>query len=72
MNPHLRGVGQVLLQGAKQIGTRAAAHAVKSVFKDGGRIVKTVEKKVNAAIDRLEEMTADAASDNIDDEDTRG
>jgi hypothetical protein len=53
----LRALGKVVIQGAKQVGTRAAAHGMKSVFKDGERLANGVRKKLTAAIDRLEEMT---------------
>ena len=52
-----RALGRVLVQTGKQVGTRAAAHGMKSVFKDGARLVKGVEKKLAQAVDKLEEMT---------------
>jgi hypothetical protein len=58
-----RALGKVVIQGAKQVGTRAAAHGMKSVFRDGERLANGVRKKLASAIDKLEEMTA------IEDED---
>jgi len=62
MSPERRAAfhafGRIFLQGAKSVGTRAAAHAVKSVAKDGRRIVRGVEKRFADLVDKLEEMTA--------------
>jgi hypothetical protein len=57
MANELRMLGRVIAEGAKSIGTRALAHGMKSIVKDSERIASRARWKLNAIVDRLEELT---------------
>lgn len=56
-NETLRALGRVVAEGAKQVGTRAMAHGMKSIVKDAKRMAGGVERKLAQAARKLEEMT---------------
>jgi hypothetical protein len=57
MANELRMLGRVIAEGAKSIGTRALAHGVKSIVKDGSRMAGKAKREFNRLVDVLEEMT---------------
>lgn len=69
-NETLRALGRVVAEGAKTVGTRALAHGMKSIVKDGQRAARKAGKKLAEVVDKLEELTA-ADPDQQDDDDWR-
>ena len=69
MANELRMLGRVIAEGAKSIGTRALAHGVKSIVKDGSRMAGKAKREFNRLVDVLEEMTVVDPDDPKDDED---
>jgi len=69
MANELRMLGRVIAEGAKSIGTRALAHGVKSIVKDGSRMAGRAKREFNRLVDVLEEMTVVDPDDPKDDED---
>jgi hypothetical protein len=69
MSNELRMLGRVIAEGAKSIGTRALAHGVKSIVKDGSRMAGKAKREFNRLVDVLEEMTVVDPDDPKDDED---
>jgi hypothetical protein len=56
MNEKLEAAGKHLLRLVTTVGTRAVAAGVKSIAKDGHRVVKTADQRFRKLIDGLEEM----------------
>jgi hypothetical protein len=53
----LRTLGRAFLQEAQKVGTRALAHGVKSVFQDGRRAARGLERKLRQAVKTLDDIT---------------